>query len=59
MGFTEKSDFKGGGAKKGVWAVCRFKESKTLLGKKEGSGVFEGVGWYHNAHYGEKNVSTK
>ena len=39
----------GGGAEKGgAWTVCKFKGG---IGKKEEGDIFEGQGWYHNAHY--------
>ena len=63
-GFTEKSDFYGGGVgghektiyrgnclKREAWSVCKFKGGG--LAKKEVDGVFEeGGGWYPNACYG-------
>ena len=36
--------------KKGAWTVCKFGGGGGL-GKKEGAGVFDGGGWYPNAHY--------
>ena len=69
-GFTEKSNFRGGGFTKnqyiggelpkkgeGTWTVCRFKGWGERLGEKERGGVFEGV--YPNAHYKRSNAWKK
>ena len=68
MGFTEESDFWGGGG--GVTKIQYTEEGLPKngglgqfadfrggggAGEKEGVGVFERGGWYPNAHYGKKN----
>ena len=48
---SQKTNIEGGLPEKGgAWTVCKFKGG---LGKKEGDGVFEGGGWYPDAHYAE------
>ena len=64
MGFTEESDFLGGGGsqksniqREDCLKMVGLDNLQILeggLGDKEGVGVFERGGWYPNAHYGKK-----
>ena len=58
-GMVLKNQYIGGGLPKrgGGGGLGQFVDLREL-GKKEGGGVFEGRGWYPNAHFGRLPLTS-